>query len=127
GIPSVGTDSAAVRADIQALFASFIAANNAPTSGVWVMQATTALALSLMQNPLGQAEFPGISMTGGTLFGLPAIVSEYVPDGIVALVNASDIYVGDEDGVDVSMSTEASLQMDDSPDNPTTASTVLVS
>ena len=127
GIPSVGTDSAAVRADIQALFASFIAANNAPTSGVWVMQATTALALSLMQNPLGQAEFPGISMTGGTLFGLPAIVSEYVPDGIVALVNASDIYVGDEDGVDVSMSTEASLQMDDAPDNPTTASTVLVS
>lgn len=45
----------------------------------------------------------------------------------MALVNASDIYLGDEGGVDLSMSTEASLQMDNAPDNPTTASTVLVS
>lgn len=131
GIASSGTDADAVRADIKALFDAFIAANNAPTSGVFIMPATTALALSLMQNPLGQAEFPGISMTGGTLFGLPVIVSEYVPKdssgAVVALVNASDIYLGDDGGIEISMSTEASLQMDDSPDNPTTASTVLVS
>lgn len=131
GIPSSGTDADAVRADIRALFNAFIAANNAPTSGVWLMPATTALALSLMQNPLGQAEFPGISMTGGTLFGLPVIVSEYIPTdssgAIVALVNAGDIYLGDEGGIDLSMSTEASLQMNDTPDNPTTATTVLVS
>ncbi|ORL58105.1 phage major capsid protein [Pseudomonas putida] len=132
GIPASGTGTAEdVRADIRALFGAFIAANNAPTSGVWLMPATTALALSLMVNPLGQAEFPGISMTGGTLFGLPVIVSEYIPSdssgSIVALVNASDIYLGDEGGIDLSMSTEASLQMDSAPDNPTTATTVLVS
>ncbi|RUJ65364.1 phage major capsid protein [Pseudomonas aeruginosa] len=131
GIPSSGNTADDVRADIRALFNAFIAANNAPTSGVWLMPATTALALSLMQNPLGQAEFPGISMTGGELFGLPVIVSEYIPSAsagaVVALVNASDIYLGDEGGVDLSMSTEASLQMDNAPDNPTTASAVLVS
>ncbi|MFG8224686.1 phage major capsid protein [Pseudomonas aeruginosa] len=131
GIPSSGNTADDVRADIRALFNAFIAANNAPTSGVWLMPATTALALSLMQNPLGQAEFPSISMTGGELFGLPVIVSEYIPTAsagaVVALVNASDIYLGDEGGVDLSMSTEASLQMDNAPDNPTTASTVLVS
>ncbi|AVR83642.1 TPA: phage major capsid protein [Pseudomonas aeruginosa] len=131
GIPSSGNTADDVRADIRALFNAFIAANNAPTSGVWLMPATTSLALSLMQNPLGQAEFPGISMTGGELFGLPVIVSEYIPTSsagaVVALVNASDIYLGDEGGVDLSMSTEASLQMDNAPDNPTTASTVLVS
>lgn len=131
GIPSGGTDADAVRADVRSLFAAFIAANNAPTSGVWLMSATTALALSLMQNPLGQAEFPGVGMTGGNFFGLPVIVSEYIPTdtsgGIVALVNAGDIYLGDEGGIDVSMSTEASLQMDNAPDNPTTATTVLVS
>ncbi|HBO4723840.1 TPA: phage major capsid protein [Pseudomonas aeruginosa] len=131
GIPSSGNTADDVRADIRALFNAFIAANNAPTSGVWLMPATTSLALSLMQNPLGQAEFPGISMTGGELFGLPVIVSEYIPTAsagaVVALVNASDIYLGDEGGVDLSMSTEASLQMDNAPDNPTTASTVLVS
>lgn len=131
GIPSGGTDADAVRADARSLFAAFIAANNAPTSGVWLMSSTTALALSLMQNPLGQAEFPGVGMTGGTFFRLPVIVSEYIPTdtsgGIVALVNAGDIYLGDEGGIDVSMSTEASLQMDNAPDNPTTATTVLVS
>jgi len=131
GIASSGTDADAVRADIKAVFGAFIAANNAPTSGVWLMSATTALALSLMMNPLGQSEFPGISMTGGTLFGLPVIVSEYVPSdssgSLVALVNASDIYLGDEGGIDLSMSTEASLQMDSAPDNPTTATTVMVS
>jgi HK97 family phage major capsid protein/HK97 family phage prohead protease len=131
GIPSSGNDADAVRADIKALFTAFITANNAPTSGVFIMSSVTALALSLMQNPLGQSEFPGIGMNGGTLFGLPVIVSEYVPTdsggSLVALVNASDIYEADEGGIDLSMSTEASLQMDSAPDNPTTASTVMVS
>ncbi len=131
GIVSSGTDADAVRADLKALFSAFIAANNAPTSGVFIMTATMALSLSLMQNALGQPEFPTITMMGGSLNGLPVIVSEYVPvdtsGSLVALVNAMDIYVGDEGGIDLSMSTEASLQMDNSPDNPTTASTVLVS
>jgi hypothetical protein len=95
------------------------------------MTATMALSLSLMQNALGQSEFPGMTMNGGILFGLPVIVSEYVPTAtagsIVALVNASDIYLGDEGGIDLSMSTEASLQMDSDPANPTIDSTVLVS
>ncbi|HCF5688182.1 TPA: phage major capsid protein [Pseudomonas aeruginosa] len=131
GIASSGTDADAVRADLKALFSAFIAANNAPTSGVFIMTATMALSLSLMVNALGQPEFPTITMTGGTLNGLPVIVSEFVPTdssgSIVALVNASDIYLGDEGGIDLSMSTEASLQMDNAPDNPTTSSTVLVS
>lgn len=130
-VPSAGNDADGVRADIRALMAAFVAANNAPTSGVWIMSSVTALALSLMQNPLGQAEFPGIGMSGGTLFGLPVIVSEYVPSdssgSYVILVNASDVYVGDEGGFSVDFSREASLQMDSAPDNPTTASTVLVS
>ncbi|MCY1484063.1 phage major capsid protein, HK97 family [compost metagenome] len=131
GIPSSGTDADFVRTDLKALFSAFIAANNAPTSGVFIMTATMALSLSLMVNALGQPEFPTITMTGGTLNGLPVIVSEFVPTdssgSLVALVNASDIYLGDEGGIDLSMSTEASLQMDSAPDNPTTDSTVLVS
>lgn len=142
-IESSGTDADAVRADIKAIFAAFIAANNAPTSGVWIMPATVALSLSLMQNPLGQSEFPGLSMNGGNLFGLPVIVSQYVPtnfdaDGagtefapgaLVALVNASDIYLADEGGVSVDMSQEASLQMDDAPTNnsATPTATTMVS
>lgn len=130
-IPSSGDTADDVRADVKALFTAFIQANNAPTSGVWLMSSVTALALSLMMNPLGQTEFPGIGMMGGTFFGLPVIVSEYIPTdssgSLVALVNASDIYEADEGGIDLSMSTEASLQMDNAPDNPSTASTVMVS
>jgi len=130
-IVSSGNDAADVRADVRALFNAFIAANNAPTNGVFIMAATTALALSLMQNPLGQAEFPGIGMNGGMLFGMPVIVSEYVPSdsngSYVMLVNASDIYYADMGGVAIDISREASLQMDDTPTDPVTASTVLVS
>lgn len=116
-IPSSGSDADAVRRDVQALFGAFIAANNAPESGVWIMTAVTALALSLMQNPLGQTEFPGIGIMGGTFFGLPVIVSQYAPSGVVALVNASDIYIADEGGIAVDMSREASLEMSDAPEH----------
>lgn len=118
-ITSSGNDADAVRADVKAIFTAFIAANNAPTSGVWIMPSTVALSLSLMLNPLGQPEFPGINMNGGTFQGLPVIVSEYVPTvtagAYVMLVKASDVYLADEGGITVDMSREASLQMDDAP------------
>lgn len=123
GISSSGSTADNVRQDVQAVFNAFITANNAPDTGVWIMPATTALALSLMQNPLGQAEFPGIGMTGGTFFGLPVIVSQYVPSGTVALVNAGDIYLADEGGVAVDMSREASLEMADNPSHDSTTPT----
>lgn len=120
-IPSSGTDAAAIRADIQALWAPFIAARNAPRNAVYIMDSTTALALSLMQNPLGQSEFPGITMNGGTFMGVPVIVSDYLPvssaGGMVVLVNASDIWLADDGQVTVDTSNEASLQMLDNPTN----------
>lgn len=130
-VASSGTDADAVAADVQAIFGKYIAANNAPTTGVWIMPATVALALSMMRNPLGQKEYPDITMLGGTFAGLPVIVSEYVPTdtsgAIVVLVNAGDVYVGDEGGFALDLSREASVQMDNAPDNPSTATTVMVS
>lgn len=118
-IPSSGDDADAIAEDIKAVMGAFIAANNAPQSGVWIMPATIALALSLMRNELGQAEFPNITMNGGLLFGLPVIVSQYVPTvtagAYVVLVNAQDIYFADNGGFEVSMSDQASLQMDNAP------------
>jgi HK97 family phage major capsid protein len=94
--------------------------------GVWIMPATVALSLSLMVNALGAPEFPGITMNGGTLFGLPVIVSEHVPTvsagAYVFLVNAGDIYLGDDGDISIDMSREASLEMDDADftqDQPT--------
>lgn len=126
-IASTGNDADAIREDLRLLFGAFIAANNAPTNGVWIMSSRTALTLSLMMNPLGQAEFPGITMNGGTFAGLPVITSEYVsPDtsgDFVALVNASDIYVADDGELGVDMSREASLEMSDAPAHDSTTPT----
>lgn len=120
-------DADDIRKDVRALMATYIAANNPPTSGVWIMSSTTALATSMMQNALGQTEFPGLSMNGGTFMGMPVIVSEYFAPvsagGFVALVNAKDIYFADEGGVQIDVSREASLQMLDNPTNDTVTPT----
>lgn len=111
---STETDADGVRADAQAIMAKFVTANNPLTSGVWIMSGLTALKIVGMLNPLGQREFPGLTINGGTFFDLPVIVSNHVGD-YLALVNAEDIHIADEDGLDIAMSTEASLEMSDAP------------
>lgn len=107
--PGTG-DADDVRLGVRALMQKFIDADNPPTSGVWIMSTSSALALSMMVNALGQSEFNGLGMNGGTFFGLPVITSEHV-GSIVALVNASDIYLGDDGGIQIDLSREASLEM----------------
>ena len=118
GAPSIvssGDDADAVRLDIRSLIAKYMAANNPPTSGVFIMGSTVAAALTSMTNPLGQAEFAGMTMTGGVLFGLPVIASDYVPAAVVVLINASDIYLADDGEITIDSSNEASLEMSDAP------------
>ena len=66
--------------------------------------------------------------TGGTVYGMPVIASDYVPSAIVALINTSDIFLGDEGDVAVDTSQDASLEMSDAPahdsSTPTGASLV---
>ena len=65
------------------------------------------------------------SMNGGGGVGVDVIVSD-AAGGITVAMDPSGIFLAD-DGVKVESSQEAMLQMSDSPDNPTTASTVQVS
>jgi HK97 family phage major capsid protein len=108
--------------DIRNLWAPFITANNAPTTAVYIMTATTALALTQMVNSVtGARLYPDVSMNGGSLGGVPVIVSEYLDNsagsagGLVILANARDIWLADDGGVRIDVSREASLQMDDAP------------
>src|SRR4029077_12589065 len=103
-----------VRLDIRSVYAKYASFNNPPSSGVWIMGSNTAVGLGMLQKPLGQAEFAGMSMTGGTLNGMPVIASDYVTD-IVVLANASDIYLADDGEVAIDASREASLEMSDAP------------
>lgn len=123
-VPASGTSADALKADVRALFAGFLAANLSVAGSVWIMGATQALAISMMQNALGQPEFPGLTMNGGTFMGLPVIVSENIPDGLIVLAKANEILLADDGGVTLDASREASLQMNDAP---TAGATSLVS
>jgi len=127
-LTSAGTGADNARTDLQNLLETFILANIDPTSLVLIMPNTLALALSLMVNSLGQAEFPGLTMRGGTLQGIPVITSQYAANqsgggNLVIAVNASDIFLSDDGQVTIDMSREASLEMLDNPTNNSATST----
>lgn len=123
---ATGTALSHLRADVQTLLNSFIT-NQVPLNGLaWVMHPSTALAISNMQNALGQNEFPEMGITGGTFFGLPAIASEnaiqvgspVTGEGkLLVLLNAREVLLADDGAVDVEASSEASIQMLDNPTN----------
>ena len=130
-----GGDSDAVRCDV-GMFLNAFADNNLSLSGAfWIMPERVAIALSLMQTPLGQSAFPGVNFTGGTFFGLPVYVTGYADtdsDGsAVALVKGDEIFIGDEGGIEVSVTDQASLVMADNPTGdsitPTASGSKLVS
>lgn len=112
---SSGNDIDAVIADVKALYASFIAANNA--DGLqFVTTQSLAKSLGLMQNALGNWAFPGLSANGGSLLGDPLVAGGNVGAGDMILLKPSDIYKIGDRGVEVSLSTEAAIQMDSAPD-----------
>jgi HK97 family phage prohead protease len=115
------SDESDVILDVRSLLQKFIDANNPASQAVLIMQEGTALAASLILNALGQRAFPDLTMRGGSLLGIPVITSESVPDGIVGIVNASDIFIGDDGDITVDMSTEASLEMKSVPTQDPTA------
>lgn len=136
-VAPTGTTAAALRADVQTLFGTWIQANLDPTGGVWIMSPTRALAISLMRTELDQPEFPGLTMMGGTFFGLPVIVSNSANQAgspasgdMIILVNAPEVLLADDGQVTIDASREASLEMLDNPTNnsvPGTTATSMVS
>jgi HK97 family phage major capsid protein len=111
-------DADDVRTDLRSLINEFIAANQQGGDIVLVMRATDALGAGMMVNALGQPEFPNISMGGGSLFpGLSVVTSQTVPSGTVIALQPSEIFLADDGGFKVDVSTEASLQMLDNPTN----------
>lgn len=131
-IPSTGTDGDSVRADIAALWAQADATNLPVTGAVYITDSRTARALSLLRNPLGQKEFADVTVAGGSIDGVPLIVSNYVPNtgggSTFILAFAPEIFLADDGVVTLSASREAAIQMDDAPTHnsgtPTGASLV---
>lgn len=133
-IHTSGTNEAALNADIAKVFAPFIAANMSPETGYWIMTPVQALKISLMKNSLGQLAFPGVTLNGGTFNGMPLITSNALADAEgssggapIVLVDAKSVLLADDGEATIDVSTQASVQMNDAPDNPASASTVYTS
>jgi HK97 family phage major capsid protein len=130
-----GTDYDSVRCDVATFLNAFADNNNSLAGTFWVMPERVAIALSLMTNPLGQTAFPGVEFTGGTFFGIPVFVTNYADTdssgSVVALVKGDEIYYGDDGGIDVSVTDQATLTMSDAPAGdsitPTASGSKLVS
>lgn len=118
-VPATGTDYESLRKDVRALLAPFIAANYPMTSAVLVMSPARALAIGSMLTPLGVLAFPNLSMDGGTLMGLKVITSNNVAGDVIDLFIQSEIFLSEDAGPQLDISTEASIIMDSAPDAAT--------
>jgi len=118
-ITSSGATADDIRDDLAALIQAFVVSNQNVADLVLIMPNTVALSLSLMRNSLGGREFDGISVRGGTLEGIPVIVSQYAQTAaagnMLIAANAKMIALADDDVVTVEASREASLEMSDAP------------
>lgn len=126
-----GGDAQSIATDIKALFAPFITAKNTSGGFAWVTTPTTALALSLMKNALGQAEYPTVTPSGGTFQGFPLYTGDNVGTGDVILIKPSDVWRIGDTGTTLSISDSAMIEQADDPtgatDTPVAATNYMVS
>lgn len=118
-ITSSGSSVAAIVADFAALFAVPVAAGITFTAPYLVMHPVTALGLSLKRGADGLTAFPSVNVRGGTLFGVPVLVSASVPmsvsgGAVVVFIDAAEIQHV-EGTVLIDASEEASLQVRTDP------------
>ena len=114
GVAATGVNEAAARADLRALISRFAAANYDLGSLVLLMDEDIAFVLGTMVNAVGQTAFPGLSVNGGTILGIPVVASNTVNGSIVG-VHAPSVMVANEGGLKIDVSREASVIMDDAP------------
>lgn len=116
-----------IRCDAAAMLKELVQDNLSIAGSFWVMPETVAIDLSAAINAFGAPAFPGVTPTGGTFMGLPVFTSQYLPTdssgSVVMLIKGDEIFLGDEGGVQVSMSDQASLVMDDAPSMNSTTPT----
>ena len=90
------------------------------------MKPATALALSLKRTSADLPAFPGITVMGGTLFGVPVITSSHCPGStsggnLIVLLDADSILLADDGEIGISVSDQGAIQLDSSPSSSAAA------
>jgi HK97 family phage major capsid protein/HK97 family phage prohead protease len=117
-----GTASTDLIHDIREILKHFQDFNIPTENLVLLMQPQLATAIGSIYTTLGVRQFSEID--NNRLSGMQIITSGNVPTGYVVALHAPSVAVADEGGLEVSASTEASVELDD---NPTSGNWHLVS
>jgi len=117
GAPTVDATNDPV-ADLKALIEVF---QGDLSSAYFVCDPKIAMSLALMQTPSGALAFPDCGPRGGSLAGVPLLVSRHSPrdssGAQLALVDASSIALAME-GIELAQSENTTLVMSDTPTSP---------
>lgn len=107
-----GTTAANYEADLLKAIKRFISASITLEGAYWLMSETKAIELALLRDALGGSYFKGMDMGSEVKFllNVRAETSESVGSQIV-LMKPSEILLADEGGVDIAMSSEATIQI----------------
>jgi len=110
-IDSTGVTGAAIEADLTAAIEQLTELNISLDDAKWVMSGSRAAKLSTMRDALGQKYFPGMNIKGDKeLLTLPVEISGGCEKSIV-LVVPTEILLADDDVVDFSISSEATINV----------------
>lgn len=116
GAPEISAGSAAaIESDIEALFA--YVSDGDPIRPFFIASPRAALWLALQQHE-GGARFPDVRINGGSIAGVPLLVSAAAANRLI-LVDAGRLLVTDE-GLEVSRSQEAAIQLSTTPSDGAT-------
>ncbi len=119
-IVSAGPTAANAATDVKKLLGEFTAVNPNVENLVLLMSPAVAVAVAVAANS------QTLGPSGGHVFGAPVLTSTAIGSRIIA-VDASALYIADDDGIDISISRNATIEMENPATSPATAATVMTS
>jgi HK97 family phage major capsid protein/HK97 family phage prohead protease len=137
GPPASGVDPDEIRCALLRLWAPWDSTNMGARPAYYTTPAVARF-LASMRDALGNKAFPGTTMTGGELDGIPLRVSQYLANNggsggaPFILLDEAEIWLADDNSVTVDASEQASIEMSTTPsgssvDTVAASSTNLVS
>jgi hypothetical protein len=121
---SNGVTAEHTRVDLRGLLANIT--TGARSQLFLLTTSSIARSLSVLHTNAGEAAFEDATYNGGSISGIPIVVSDGVPSGTMLLVDATQLAAA-SDSITLDSSREALLQLDTAPDSPVVASTPQIS
>lgn len=110
------SDAPGVDALVSEMIYTLIAAGSTLENAAFIAPPTVALGLSLLRPLDLWTAIPTVSVLGGSLHGLPLLVTASAPPESLTLVDGSDLMVGDRQQANIGHSKTASIDMSSAPE-----------